>query len=787
MKFAKEAALVGVLALLVLALGCTRKKGVTSEGAGPAVDVGGIYLELSRESLAVEPGGSDTVTVMITVFNRDFVGIEGVQVEMRATGGVVGQPDLTDANGEATTVWNSAGNFGSFDISASAGGKSDTATVWVNSTESRFGVLTISTDTRLIYADFGRSKANIMATLKDQYGEAQANQTIQFATPGLGSARSPATTDSFGIARTEFKDQQGIPSAPDSAMVVARYPQWGLADTVYIIIEPEEPVGSVTLTVQPLEGVAGKDSSTLRATVHLQNGLRAPDNTKVQFFTDCGTFAKDTVGTSNGVAFNTYYFCPTRGTATIYAEAHGVQSLDWVVNVNPGAPKSVSVDASPNEVYVGSQELVSVTAEVRDTLGNPVAEGALVSFSTTHGSITENAPTDNDGIARATLNPGTQAGNAIVKARLGAAQDSTTVRIVAGSANTLTLNVAPPSIQVRGTGGVDQALVEATVLDANQNPVPDGQWVTFRIVSSPGGGVNINGHGSIDSSQTSGGVARVTLNAGVYPGIVDLRASTWVEGEEIFAHKSNISVVSGPPATISIQPRELATEAGGGAWAVEVAAQVRDMYNNPVADNWVVFFSVEPDIASIVSNQVYTGNPDENGDSRPGLAYTQLTWLSSMTFREVIITAECQPPEGTVREDTTFVLPLQEGELNLLCTPQHWHFLDDGDPANVRCLATVQDGHHVPINGARVFYFSQRGHFYTASYPGGVRADEFISGTPPGAADGQAVLWLRVEEEWAFPDPITPETTCEVRVELLYYGGVASDAVIVQFQRGSGG
>jgi hypothetical protein len=568
-------------------------------------------------------------------------------------------------------------------------------------------------------------------------------------------------------------------------MVIARFSDWGLADTAYIVIEPEEPVGEVNLMVQPDEGIAGKDSSTVRVNVFLENGLRAPDNTEVLFHTDCGNFKNDTIKTSNGIAFNTYYFCPSRGTATIYANVGEVVSNEFTVIVNPGGPKSVSIDATPNEVYIGSQELVSVTAQVYDTMGNPVFEGVLVSFTTTHGSINENASTDNDGIARATLNPGTEAGNAKVKALVGSAVDSITVRIVAGTANTLALNVSPASIQVRGTGGVDQALVEATVLDANQNPVPDGQWVTFQIVVGPGGGVNINGSGEIDSAQTSSGVARVTLNAGIYPGIVDLRASTFVGEEEIFAHKSNISVVSGPPASISLQPREIGTDAGGGAWQVEVAAQVRDMFNNPVSNNWVVFFSIEPDVAAIVSEQVYTGNPDENDDSRAGFAYTQLTWLSSQTFQPVIITAECQPPEGTVREDTTFVLPLQEGELNLLCTPQHWHFLDDGDPTRVRCLATVQDGHHVPINGARVFYFSQRGHYYTAS-SGGSRADEYITGTPPADA-GQAVLWLRCEMQWAFPDPITVETTCETRVELLYYGGVAADAVIVQFQRGSGG
>jgi hypothetical protein len=784
MQLARRAAFIGLLLLIALGLGCTRKKGVTAEG-GSTRQVGGIYIELSRETLDVEPGGSDTVSVTITVFDPTFVGIEAISVEMKTTGGVVGQPEPTDANGQTSTLWNSAGSFGSFNIIASAGGRSDTATVWVNSTESRFGTLRLSADPRVIFADHCRSFSNIVATLKDQYGVAQADQTIQFATPGLGSVNSQAVTDSFGIARVTFCDHEGIPSSPDSALVVARYPQWGLADTVYVVIEPEEPVGEVNLTVQPDEGIAGKDSATVRVNVFLQNGLRAPDNTKVEFFADCGTFKADTVGTTNGVAFNVYYFCPTRGTATLHAQVHDILSNDFTVTVNPGAAKTVNVDASPTEVYVGSQELVSVTAQVRDTLGNAVFEGVLVSFSATHGSITENATTDNDGIARATLNPGTEAGNAVVKAWVGLALDSTTVRIIAGSANTLALTVAPPSILVRGTGGTDQAMVEATVLDANQNPVPDGQWVTFQIVSGPGGGININGHGAIDSAQTSGGVARVTLNAGIYPGLVDLRASTWVGEEEIFAHKSNISVVSGPPATISLQPKELANDAGGGAWAVEVAAQVRDMYNNPVANNWAVFFSIEPDIASIISDQVYTGNPNENGDSRAGFAYTQLTWLSSMTFREVVISAECRPPDGAVREDTTFVLPLQEGELNLLCTPQHWHFIDDGDPTRIRCLATVQDGHHVLINGARVFYFSQKGHFYTAS-TGGVRADEYISGTPP-AESGQAILWLRVEEQFAFPDPITPETTCEVRVELLYYGGVATDAVIVQLQRGSGG
>ncbi|MBU1937683.1 hypothetical protein KKG05_09820 [bacterium] len=785
MQAARRAIIVGMACFLVLGFGCTQKKGVTSEGGAGAQNVGGIYVELSRESVDVEAGGSDTVSVLIAVYDNSFVGIEGIQVEMRATGGVVGQPEVTDANGQTATVWNSAGIFGEFNIIARAGGKADTAIIVVNSTGTRFGTLLISTDTKVIYADRGRSFANITAILKDQYGEPQAQDSIKFSAPGYGTVKSPVLTDSFGVARTTFKDAYGISTAPDSAMVIARYSNWGLADTAYIVIEPEEPVGEVNITVQPDEGVAAKDSATVRVNVFLENGLRAPDNTEVMFHTDCGDFKNDTVKTTNGIAFNTYYFCPSRGTATIYASVGVVVSNEFTVIVNPGAPKNVSINATPNEVYIGSQEVVSITAQVNDTVGNPVFEGALVSFSTTHGSINENAATDNDGIARAILNPGTQAGNAKVKAFVGAAVDSVTVRIVAGTANTLALNVSPASIRVRGTGGVDQALVEATVLDANQNPIPDGKWVTFQIVVGPGGGVNINGRGDIDSAQTSSGIARVTLNAGIYPGIVDLRASTYVGDEEIFAHKSNISVVSGPPASISLQPKEIGTDAGGGGWQVEVAAQVRDMYNNPVSNNWVVFFSVEPDVAAIVSDQVYTGNPDENGDSRAGFAYTQLTWLSSQTFQPVIITAECQPPNGTVREDTTFVLPLQGGELNLLCTPQHWHFLDDGDPTRIRCLATVQDGHHVPINGARVFYFSQRGHFYTAS-TGGSRADEYITGTPP-ADDGQALLWLRCEMQWAFPDPITVETTCEVRVELLYYGGVAADAVIVQFQRGSGG
>ncbi|MBM3325232.1 MAG: hypothetical protein FJY66_06150, partial [Calditrichaeota bacterium] len=136
----------------MLCVGCTRKKGVAEEG-GPSRPVGGIYLKLSRTTLTVEPGGSDTVSVSITVFDANLVGIEGADVEMKATGGAVGQPAATDANGQTTTLWSSAGDLGTFDIIAIAGGRSDTARVQVNSTESRFGILRVSAYPLVIYAD----------------------------------------------------------------------------------------------------------------------------------------------------------------------------------------------------------------------------------------------------------------------------------------------------------------------------------------------------------------------------------------------------------------------------------------------------------------------------------------------------------------------------------------------------------------------------------------------------------------------------------------------------------
>ena len=85
MQAIRRAMFVGMACCLVLGLGCTQKKGVTSEGGAGAQNVGGIYVELSRESVDVEAGGSDTVSVMITVFDNSFVGIEGIQVRCQRT------------------------------------------------------------------------------------------------------------------------------------------------------------------------------------------------------------------------------------------------------------------------------------------------------------------------------------------------------------------------------------------------------------------------------------------------------------------------------------------------------------------------------------------------------------------------------------------------------------------------------------------------------------------------------------------------------------------------------
>jgi adhesin/invasin len=771
-----------------------------------------LNLNLDRTLLSVSPSSEDSVQVRLTISDNQARPIVGIQLPLSATGGRIKTPPLTDTSGVAVTWWYSNYQFGTFNILVRAGGKRDSADVQVIIASSVRGTLTITTDTRRIKADNGVTVAVIHATLRDEYGQAIIGDTVRFGTPPrrlgtdpIGSVNGYGVTSSYGITPdTIFFKGGTIPCdidpetlICDSAIVVARYYKpggWNLADTVRICVEEASPIGTVFISANPTSGIAGVDSASIVAQVRYVDGGLV-DGYWMRFVSSCGSFTYDSVLVIDGILstdYNYWKYCnqipalnDTIG-ARIYAIVAGVQSNPITFVVRAGAARKVEIAADPDVVLINETSMI--TATVKDSLNNKVGVGEIVSFTTTSGNLSApTSPTDINGEAMVVFSSGTQAGQAFVKAALvGIAEDSTAVSVLPGFANTITLNVSSTSLVVAGIGGVDWTELQATVYDANGNPVPNGQWVTFEIIDAPGN-CEINNNGTIDSSQTNNGLAVATFNAGTVPGPVEVEARTYrivndTTVVEIRARKSNISIVSGPPVNIDVMASEVATEAGGSAWDLEVSAVVSDAYLNPVQCGIAVFFELNPDTAQILSENVATCNDDMNGDSRLGVAYTTLRFLSPATFQTVFITARTAG-QSAVEETIPFILPLQSPTIELNCTPLAWHFRERPDPySKINCLAVVKDGHETLINGATVIYTSTRGIFFPTA-TGGIEIPQGqrITGTPPNMP-GEAVAWLRGYEAYVFPDPLIPEITGEVSVTVLHYP-VANDGVIVLFQR----
>jgi len=734
--------------------------------------------------LDANPVVEDSTQIILTITDCEYRGVEGVSLDLRANGGRLIPPAPTDSTGRTTTWWYNNGQFGQFTITIQIGDITRTASVTVQESDPALGYLFVYTNRKMVEADGCVTAATIQAQLQNQYGEGIGGDTIRFGTPNGGAVNAWAVTDTLGVAEVTFCGM-GVPNGEDpadSAHVVARYDRWGLRDTVNVRINPASAIGEVNLSATNTFGVAGIDSIELILNVFFENGVRVNGYWARFRYTQCGDLTFDSVRLVNGSpdTANYYRICTQIPITSpqITAEVGGVVSSPLTIQVNPGIANKLIPSAIP-ALDIGQQW--TVEAQVQDTFSNPVGAGTVVFFESTLGAISPTtATTGADGIARSNYNSGTTAGSGVIRARLGNGYiDSTTVFVVAGDPNSLTMTVNPTSLQVRGSGGQDWSQIEARAFDPNGNPVPDGRWVTFELLDAPEG-CNINEHGLVDSAQTAAGLAIATLNAGTAVGPVLIQASV-LTNSGIRYVPGNATVVAGPPYEIQMGLNEVGVDALGAAWDLELSALVKDVVQNPVRNGTAVFFEVVPEeFAQVLSEFVVTGNENSAGDTHPGVAYTTLRFTSLATNQTVQITASTA---NGIIETFDFVLPIQVPGLELNCLPGSWHFGANGNPCRIELRATVRDGHEVLINGQTVYYNAQRGRMYGNQNGTGPTLSLAVTGPDFGApSDGICSLWLVEQENFIFPDAVTPEIPGTVFAEVLGYDN-AQDNQTINFRR----
>lgn len=217
---------------------------------------------------------------------------------------------------------------------------------------------------------------------------------------------------------------------------------------------------------------------------------------------------------------------------------------------------------------------------------------------------------------------------------------------------------------------------------------------------------------------------------------VTVQVNAEVGGIELAAEPIFITVRrdNGFVANIELSVDDDGIDAGAGAWSVEVAALVTDLDGNPVRDHIPVVFTVEPEIANI--DPGYTGNVGRSGNPTPGVAYADLVYNGVNSCDLIEITAEVQGDNGVILRTIRYVLPIQEGRINIEFDGERsWQFPDDGDECWFGGSAVVMDGHGINLD-VQLEFNSNLGDF---------RPGRFVN-------SGENIFFGGREEDF-FPDP----------------------------------
>ncbi|MDC8759259.1 hypothetical protein [Janthinobacterium fluminis] len=430
----------------------------------------------------------------------------------------------------------------------------------------------------------------VQALLKDSKGNALANVALTFITSDKSATLLPssgtALTNASGVASI------GLPAGSQAGAFTLTASASGAATASatkgYTVTFPTLTLGA--LTISPATLSAGGNAS-VSTTLQSAGAVYTPPQS-VSFSSPCAAAGKATLSspvlTANGVATASYTDkgCGVADLITATTTLAGATvSNSGSVNVLPataGSLKFVSADtgniALKGSGSVGRQEFSTLTFQVFDTTGTPVA-GKLVDFVFADSNSAST-------VGGLTLNPAsaTSAADGKVTAQVVAGTIPTSVRVQASVRASTPLLTSLSNILVVSTGVPDQAhfslstkigncegrdydqecsIVTAALGDHFGNPVPDGTAVNF---TTEGGFVTAS---CLTGTATPGsGACSVALRAGSpRPANGRVTVLAYALGEENFFDANGNNVFDGSDTFTDKSPDIFRDDNESGDWS----------------------------------------------------------------------------------------------------------------------------------------------------------------------------------------------------------------------------
>uniref|UniRef100_UPI0026EC11A7 Ig-like domain-containing protein n=1 Tax=Hafnia alvei TaxID=569 RepID=UPI0026EC11A7 len=579
--------------------------------------------------------GQSTDKLKVTVKDGNSNPLANATVELSASHGAIlvgGSTVVTDAEGQATVlVTNLTG--GDTTITARINDSTKTQVITFVAGKSTATIAQGDLTTTQDAVANGIATNKITAKITDANANTVSNVAVHFTVSnGAQITTVIGVTGDDGIATATVTSLKAetytvtvqIPDSGNSAQV----------DTRFIADSSTATIIDSNLTIDPNGALDnGVNTDNVEAIVTDANGNLVP-NATVNFVVASGATITTVIGTTG---------TDGKATAMVTSSTSGKYVVTATVNGHSASKDAVFVaDSSTATITSGNLKVTvdnalangtamdAVQAKVTDTHGNNVPN-VTVNFTADHGAIvtTASAVTDINGLASTTLSNTTSGTTNIVAAVNGTNQnvntnfapDDSTATIIKGN-----LIVTQNNAKANGT---DSNKVQATVTDANGNPVPNtavsftadnGATVVTTSITT-----DTQGLASTTLTNVKAGITNVTATVNGHSQAVD---TTFV------ADDSTATIVSGD-LTVTVDKAK-----ANGADSNKVQATVTDASGNPVPNITVTFAADNG--ATILTTSVTT--------DAQGLASTTLTNVKAGITK---VTATVNSHSEAV--DTTFV------------------------------------------------------------------------------------------------------------------------------------
>ena len=440
-------------------------QGTTTVNFTPG-EVTTITVQVNPPNLIANSSATAAITATATDRYRNPVqGIVLTGTTEPSSLGTVGNLSATDANGRAFGTWTAGTTVGGGLLRVRRGAVSGTASISLVYTNPQ--TVTIQVISSTLFANSGMS-TTVTAIVSDTYGNPFPGATLNFSLSpfALGTVTSSVTTDANGRASNTWTAGSFIGSGQLIADAGG-----GVSSTAAVTLTVDAPY---TLTLQagstsPVVGIG----SVLTATVRDRYSNLVASGFLITFTTDLGSVLSPGT-TVDGVA-TSFVFARLAGTAHITATCESISGATMVSFV-PDVSSELLLQAAPPLQIVGNSSVL--TATVRDQYGNSVANGTIVSLTSSLGSVISPVTTTN-GIAASSVSS-TLPGIANIVATSGVAQGTASATFVLdASATTTSVQLGTDTLIVNSNTTTP---ITVTVFDFYNNPIPG---ITVTAYLSP--------------------------------------------------------------------------------------------------------------------------------------------------------------------------------------------------------------------------------------------------------------------------------------------------------------